>query len=339
MLRLKCNKFYSLLIIGLLVGTLFINLIVLAGNAQKIMNLAGNISPTHPERKVLDFFANRLNEITNGEIKVEIFDSGVLGDEREMMDQMQAGTLDFARITASMLSSISKGYGLANIPFFYKDVDELLKVVGSRQFKQVVEPPLIEQGFRPIADYWGGTRDLYTLTPVYSLEDLNGMKIRTMQDPTLLEVWKALGAIPTPISFSELFSALQTGIVDGGEGSPTSFYAQSFYEVAKYLTKISYMHVYMPLCISESSWQNLSPSHKIAVLIAADEATELIIEVYNNSADEAYESAKLKGVEIINPTDMEKWQKKAEPLVYKIAEDAAGIDGKNIIDWILHSRE
>lgn len=308
-----------------------------AASKPRVLKLAFLMPPSHPEFQVNDLFAKRLEELSGGRVKVEIYHSGVLGDEREVLEQAQVGSIDFARTGCSVLSGVSRGYLLPDLPFVFSGPDNMLEIVTSEQWKGLVEAPLVKKGIKPIAHFWGGGRDLYTKRPVASLGDLKGMKIRTTESPTVILAWKAFGAIPTPISFSELYTSLQTGIVDGSEGSPVTYLANRLNEVAPCLCGIQYQQQYTPFFISLKTWQSLAPDLQNAVLKAGEEATQKCKAVFLDQTAKIYKAAEAKGVKVTKPADLPEWRKRGRS-IYNEVTPKVGPDGAKMIQWIL-SRE
>lgn len=311
---------------------------VRAAQSPAILKLGFLMPPNHPEFVVNQLFAKRVQELSQGRAQVQIYHSGVLGDEREMLQQLQVGSLDFARSGAGPLSSISRGYLLADLPFLFLNVDDLLQVVTSDKWKALAEAPLEKRGMKAVGHFWTGVRDLYTKRPVASLKDLKGMKIRTTQGPTPLATWRALGAIPTPISWGELFSSLQTGIVDGAEGSPVTYYANSFYDVAPNLTVIQYIQQYTPLLVSLKTWNSLPPELQKAVLQAGEEATAKCKAVFTEQVDKVYRDVAGKGGKIVHPSDLKEWRERTKAVYEPIAEKL-GPEGVKTLEWILSRRQ
>lgn len=329
------------LIVMFLIGSLIISGNIFISSAAtepefKLIHASVN-PPTHIENEIHLDFINRIERLSNGRIKYEFYPSAVLGDEVEMMEGIQTGAITTARLTGAPLGAISNGYMIVNLPFLFSDSEHMLNVVRSTKFAKLTEDELIKEGIRPLEFWWMGIRDLYTKKPVKNIEDVKGMKIRTWQDRYVLKAWEKLGVIPTPISFSELYTALQTGIVDGGEGWAASYNARGFYEHAPYLTKIGYINIFSAFVISEKIWKQLPSDLQDVMKQAASENAEFAYEVFKNKKDEIYETARKKGATVIEVKDIEKWQSRIEP-IYKEFGEEFGQDYADLINWIISTR-
>ena len=151
---------------------------------------------------------------------------------------------------------------------------------------------------------------IYSKNPIKSLDDLKGKKIRTMEDEVIMNAWAALGALPTPMPFSELYTSIQTGVVDGAEGSATAYTSNRLYEVAPYLSMIDYMLVSVSLIMNEESYKKLPDDLQQVVDQATSETIEYVQGLYRGSENEALEEAKTGGATIINVEDLSKWREK-----------------------------
>lgn len=277
----------------------------------------------HIDFPVNQDFVNRVEELSDGRITFRMFPGGVLGDEREMIEQMAAGTITTARITPAALSSLCNGMSALNLPFLFDTPEELLSAVESDAFAAICDDILINEGLRPLGYWWMGVRDVYTNDPVTNVDDVQGMKIRTWQDPYVVQAWEALGAIPTPISFGELYTSLQTGVVDGGEGWAASYNANSFYEVAPHLTPLGYIHIASTVLISEQAWQQLPEDLQDIVREAAAENADFAFETFMAEQDTIYEtSAELATVHELE--DPEAWREATAGVIDAFADDHPG---------------
>ena len=308
------------LIVMLLIGSLIISGNIFISSAAtepefKLIEASVN-PPTNIENQVHLDFINRVEGLSNGRIKYEFYPSSVLGDETDMIEGIQTGAITTARLTAAALGAICNGYMLVNLPFLFSSSEHMFNVVRSTGFAKLTEDELIKQGIRPLEFWWLGIRDLYTKKPVKNIEDVQGMKIRLQQDRYILKSWEKLGVIPTPISLSELYTALQTGMVDGAEGWVVSYNSNSFYEPAPYLTKIGDINILSTFVISEKIWKQLPSDLQDVMKQAASEYAEFAYELFKNYEEGVYETAREKGATVIEVEDIEKWQSRIEP-IYK----------------------
>ncbi len=290
-------------------------------HAQEVELVHASLNPeTHIDYPVNMDFVNRVEKLSDGRIKFRVFDSGVLGDERQMIEQMQSGTIATARLTPAALSGLCSGISILNLPFLFADGQALLDAVNSPEFKEICDETLMANGIHPLSYWWMGVRDLYTKSPVENLDEVKGMKLRVWEDRYVVQAWEALGAIPTPISFSELYTSLQTGAVDGAEGWAASYNSQSFYEVAPHLTRISYIQIASTLAISEAVWQKLPADLQAVVQQAADENAAFAFETFSAVQDGIYErSANVATVHEVS--DIDTWVTRSSVVFDSFAND------------------
>ncbi|MEQ9811983.1 MAG: TRAP transporter substrate-binding protein [Azospirillaceae bacterium] len=295
--------------------------------AQEFQFVHASLNPSnHIDYPVNMDFVNRVEELSDGRIAFEVFEGGVLGDEREMMEQIATGTISTARLAPAVMSSICPEMSMLNLPFLYENGEELLEVARSDDFDAICGEVLVGEGIRPLDYWWMGVRDVYASVPIESLEDVAGVKLRTWQDPYVLAAWEALGAIPTPISFSELYTAMQTGTVDGAEGWAASYNSRSFYEVAPHLTRIGYIHIASALVISEQAWQSLPADLQAVVAQAAAENAEFAYETFSAEQNSIYDRAR-EVATVHDLTDIEAWREATAPVIQRFAEDYPGPAG------------
>jgi TRAP-type C4-dicarboxylate transport system substrate-binding protein len=166
-----------------------------------------------------------------------------------------------------------------------------------------------------------GSRSFYTKDkPIFQPSDLEGLKIRTQESPTSMKMVEALGGSPTPISWGELYSALQQGVVDGAENNPPSFYLSRHYEVCKYYSLDEHTSVPDILLISTKTWKDLTPEHQVILQEAANQALQMQKVLWKESSNHALEQVKKAGIEILYP-DKKLFSEKIEPLYEEYNKD------------------
>jgi len=295
-----------------------------AAVAQEFEFVHASLNPSnHIDYPVNVDFVERVQEMSDGRIAFRVMEGGVLGDEREMLEQIQSGTITSARITPAVLGAVCPGQSLLNLPFLFDDGQSLLDAVNSEAFGDICDEQLITEGVRPLSYWWMGVRDLYTKTPVTSLDDVQGLKLRTWQDRYVVQAWEELGAIPTPISFSELYTSLQTGVVDGAEGWAASYNARSFYEVAPHLTPIGYIHIASTLVFSEQAWNRLPEDLQDVVATAAEENAAFAYETFSAAQEGIYERA-AENATVHELSDRDSWVEATAPVIDQFAKDHPG---------------
>ena len=245
--------------------------VLLAGSAMaadmtlKLGHLANEQDPWH---KASLKFADEVKTLTNGRIEVQVYPNESLGKELDLINGMQLGTVDMT-ITGESLQNWAPMAALLAVPYAYKSLDHMDKVAGGELGKKIEEQIIEKAKIRPIAYFARGPRDLTSNRPIKTPADLNGLKLRVPNVPLFVDVWKALGAQPTPMAFSEVFTSLQNGTIDAQENPLALIKSANFNEVQKYVNKTEHVRSWIYLTISEITWNKLSKDDQAAIMKAA----------------------------------------------------------------------
>ena len=216
-------------------------------------------------------FGEELKALTDGRIEVQVYPNELLGKEMDLINGMQLGTVDMT-ITGESLQNWAPMAALLAVPYAYKSLDQM-DAVASGEIGDKIKAEIIDKAkIRPIAYFPRGPRDLTSNRPIKSPDDLNGLKLRVPNVPLFVDVWKALGASPTPMAFSEVFTSLQNGTIDAQENPLALIKSANFNEVQKYVNKTEHVRSWIYLTISEITWNKLSDADKAAVMEAAKRA-------------------------------------------------------------------
>ncbi len=216
-------------------------------------------------------FGEELKALTNGRIEVQVYPNESLGKEMDLINGMQLGTVDMT-ITGESLQNWAPMAALLAVPYAYKTLDQM-DAVASGAIGDKIKAEIIEKAkIRPIAYFPRGPRDLTSNRPIKSPDDLKGLKLRVPNVPLFVDVWKSLGASPTPMAFSEVFTSLQNGTIDAQENPLALIKSANFNEVQKYVNKTEHVRSWIYLTISEITWNKLSDADKAAVMEAAKRA-------------------------------------------------------------------
>jgi TRAP-type transport system periplasmic protein len=252
-------------IVAGLAGALLAGSAMAADMTLKLGHLANEQDPWH---KASLKFAEELKTLTNGKIEVQVYPNESLGKELDLINGMQLGTVDMT-ITGESLQNWAPMAALLAVPYAYKSLDHMDSVAGGELGKKI-EAQIIEKAkIRPIAYFARGPRDLTSNRPIKSPADLNGLKLRVPNVPLFVDVWKTLGAQPTPMAFSEVFTSLQNGTIDAQENPLALIKSANFNEVQKYVNKTEHVRSWIYLTISEITWAKLSKDEQDAVMKAA----------------------------------------------------------------------
>lgn len=214
-------------------------------------------------------FGEKVASLTNGALKVKVYPYGQLGGERDITEGLQLGTVDLQATSIGVTGTFIPALRILNLPFLFKGPKHWMKVMDSNVGQLILEK-CREQGekvgLKVLAIAAPDFRlPMNNVRPIKTLEDFKGLKIRTMEVPLHVKAYQYLGANPTPLPFGELYTALQTGVVDGCENGPLTLYGMKFYEVQKYLTLLPVVSNAGILLMSKKTWENLPEDQRLAI--------------------------------------------------------------------------
>ncbi len=313
----------GLLAVTLLAGTM---LAPIAGQAQDIQERTIRMSTAnnkgHPQVMGAERFAELVSEKSGGKITVKIFPGGVLGPDLQNFSAMQGGTLDMNVGNASLLAGNVKEFAIFDLPFLFHTREEAYAVMDGPVGKKLFDM-LPEKGLVGLA-YWElGFRDINNSErPIEKAEDLEGLKMRVIPTPIYVDFMNALGANAVPMPFTETYTALETGAIDGMTNPLINVKDSKFYEVTDYLTITNHMYNPQAVTISKVTWDKLSDTEKKIFQEAALEATAYQREAAHKASEEALEE--LKGEMEVNELSAEevaRMQEKAKPVIDKYTAD------------------
>lgn len=301
------------------------------GKDQIIIRVGHVLAPTHPYQLGLEKFAELVNQKTNGKVKVEVFHSSQLGNERDMVEGLQLGTLEMTLVSTAPLSSFTKKFLVFDLPFIFKDTASARAVVDGPIGTQLLDS-LKDQGIIGLTYFENGFRHVTNnKRPIEKPEDLKGLKIRTMENPVHIATFKVMGADPTPMAFGELFTALQQGTIDGQENPLPVIETSKFYEVQKYLSLTGHFYAPAPLLISKSFFESLSPDIQNAIKEAAVEARDYERKLLDDLNAKLEDELQKKGMKINKP-DKEAFIKAVQPVYKQFESDITPELIKQVID-------
>ncbi len=259
--------------------TLFVLLLLAlltVAQAQVQLTFASAYAPDDHQTLALEEFARLAEVYSDGEVQIDVAAGGVLGGERDVAEGIQIGTVDGA-ILGGILQNFDPAMAILEFPFLFRNTEHVNAVMQGEVGQQIRQRLVEQTGIRALGYVMRTPRELTTLEPVETLEDLRGMQIRVPEMQAHLETWRALGANPTPIAFTEVYNALQQGVVDGQENPIGVIYANGFGEVVDYLAWTDHLVGFMLITISDDVFQGLTPEQQDALVQAAEDAR-----VYND---------------------------------------------------------
>ncbi|MCM3653880.1 TRAP transporter substrate-binding protein [Metabacillus litoralis] len=313
--------FLSIVVCALLVGILSSCSNKASGDENSVtLRLAHNQSETHPVHKSLVEFAKLVEEKTDGSINVQLYPNGQLGSEREVIELTQTGAIDVAKVSASALESFNDVYSLFSLPYLFDDREHYYSVMNS-DIAQDIYQTTDKIGFIGLTFYDSGIRNFYTKNKaIMHPDDLKGLKIRVQPSATAIEMIKLMGGAPTPMSFGEVYTAMQQGVIDGSENNETALTDNNHGEVAKQYSYSEHSIVPDILIMNNDRLQELTEEQRKAISEAAKESNAFHKIVWDEAIQKAIKDAKEMGVTFSTP-DKEPFQKAVQPLHKKFAEN------------------
>ncbi|MFW5656152.1 MAG: TRAP transporter substrate-binding protein [Bacteroidota bacterium] len=303
----------------LLAGLVFLLPSCAQTEKHKVLKLAHGLDPAHPVHKGMVFMAERLQEISEGHMEIEIYPSGQLGSEQQCVELLQIGGLAITKVSAAVMESFTEDYKVLGLPYIFRSKEHHFNVLDGEIGQELLIQPE-KYMIRGLCFYDAGSRSFYTMDqPILTPEDLKGLKIRVMKSITAVNMIKAFGGSPTPISWGELYTALQSGVVDGAENNPPSFYSSHHYEVCKHYSINEHTMIPDVLIIGTPTWNTLNEQEQEWLMQAARESVTEQRRLWAESVKESLEELKKDGVEIYYP-DKEPFAKTVEP-IYETYKD------------------
>ncbi|MFK7900541.1 MAG: TRAP transporter substrate-binding protein [Cyclobacteriaceae bacterium] len=308
---------YSLSIVLFTYCILFFSSCNQNSNVRHI-HLAHTLDQTHPVHKAMLLFSEQLKEKSSGRIEVDIYPSQQLGSERECLELLQIGSLGITKVSAAVLENFSKDFKVFSLPYIFKSkehrVNALKGEIGSELLNGLTTSKL-----KGLCYYDAGSRSFYTKDkPVNGPEDIKGLKVRVMKSQNAIDMVSAFGGMAAPISFGELYTALQQGVVDAAENNPPSFVTSKHYEICKYYSINEHASIPDVMVMSETVWRIFSEQEKQWIMEAANASSTYQYKLWEESENECLALLKKEGVEITYP-DKALFSEKVEELkaVYK----------------------
>ncbi len=278
-------------------------------------------SDTHPDGyptvEAVKEMGKMLEERTNGHLCVEVFHSAQLGEEKDSIEQTQFGVIDLNRVSLGPFNNIIEETQVPSLPYIFRSVDHMHKVMDGPIGEDILA------AFEPhdligLAFYDGGSRSFYNSEhPITSMADLKGMKFRVMQSDLFVDMVSAVGANATPMPYGEVYSSIQTGVIDGAENNWPSYESSGHFEVAKYYTLDQHLIVPEVLVMSKVSWDKLSDEDKAAVRQAAKDSVPVMRKLWREREEASEAKVREAGVEVITDIDKTPFIEAMKPVYEK----------------------
>lgn len=263
-----------------------------------------------PMDRALHMMREHVEAATGGKVTIEIFPNMQLGGEVEMIKQVLTGSLDITSPSNAPLTNFVPALKIFDMPFLFRDEAHMIKVLRGPVLQDIAEI-VATSGIRLLGVYNVGVRHIMSNKPVRTMDDLKGLKIRTMQSKYHMAAFNAFGANATPISYAELYSSLQTGVVDGAEAANTNYFEKKFYEVAPYWGQVGWTILTAPLIMSEKKFASLPSDVQQALLEGGNKAAAWEQDYYASVDQGRLDDVRNAGVSITK-LDIAPFQKASE---------------------------
>ena len=299
-------------------GLMAMALAVPAFAADVTLKLGHIAVPDHPYGQGADHFAKLVAEKSGGAIEIKVFPSSQLGGQKDLIEGLVFGAVDMALVGTAVLGQFQPQISLFDLPFLFEDRPHAYKSLDSVGMELGKE--LEGKGIKLLGYMENGIRHLTNNTrPVNSPADMADLKIRVMTNKIFVEMMKSLGASPTPMAFSELYSAMQQGTVDGQENPSAHIFTKRFYEVQKFASKTAHAYSPEPLVVSMISWAKLNDEQKAIVEEAAKEAIAWQRQISEDQDNKYWDQIKATGKMEVLEVDRTKFQEATAPVIEMFA--------------------
>ena len=310
--------------------------------SEYVIKFSHVVAADTPKGKAANYFAKRLEALSHGKIKVRVYPNAQLGGDKTVLRKMKFNAVQMAAPTFSKFTGLVPQLGLFDLPFLFKDANHLHQVLDGKVGQKLMDM-VTKKGYVALAYWDNGFKELTDdKRPLIKPDDCKGLKFRVMSSKVLIEQFKAVGGIPVVLPFSEVYSALEQGVVNGEENTISNIYTKKFYEVQKYMTISNHGYLGYLVVMSKKFWNRLPADLKADVKEAIKEATqkervwaqELNEEQLNSIKAYAKKTGKLQ-IDYLTPKQREAWVKKLRGIYPKFYDKI----GKNLIEETIKEAE
>ena len=283
----------------------------------QVLKVAFNQSDKHPQYKALEKFSEELEKETNGAYKLEISPNELLGDQRAATELVQNGVIQMAVVGNPVVESFNQDFAVIGLPYLYDNMEHQKKVFTSDVLKPLFKS-VAPNGFEVLGAFTAGGRCLYTDKPMTKPEDLKGYKFRVMQSDTMKKMIDYMGGIGTPMAQGEVYTAIQQGVIEGGENNEVTYADLKHYEVAPYFSYTNHLMVPDLIIINEDLYKNMTPENRAIFDRLMKETIENEFKVWNENVEQAKKVAMDNGAKFID-VDIKPFQERVKPLQEEVA--------------------
>lgn len=288
------------------------------GGEEYSFRLAETHPEDHPTAQADQEFARLVKEKSNGRVQIDVFLNAQLGEEASAIEQVQTGAIEMTRVSSAPMAEFVDQMGVFSLPFIFDSGDHMWSFLQGDGGQQLLSG-LQSSGYHAFTYYDPGARSFYTAgTQIMSMDDLQGLNIRIQQNDINVAWTEALGISPTPMDYGEVYSSLQSGVLDGAENNWPSYLSAAHYEVAPNFTESQHQRVPEILMISQQVWDQMDEEAQQAMQEAADESREFQREEWRKASEQAEQEVRDDGVKVVNHEDIEdidQWVEAVQPVI------------------------
>ncbi len=294
---------------------------LVAGTAQAADMRAWNIHPAgYPNSDAIDQFAAEVEEKTGGELKIKVYHGGVLGSQPDAIEQIRLGAIDFGQFSLGPMGQSIPETNVVSLPFIFKSIPQMYELMDG-EVGEAIGAGMENKGIVPLGWYDAGARSFYnSQRPINTPADVEGLKIRVMNNDLFVGMVESMGGNATPMAFAEVYQSLKTGVVDGAENNPPSFESVNHYEVSKYYSLTEHLIIPECLCMSKVSWDRLSDEQKEIVKAAGKASADTQRELWKAREVESLEKVQAAGVVVNEVADKGPFQEAMAPVYDQFLE-------------------
>ncbi|WP_404288716.1 TRAP transporter substrate-binding protein [Glutamicibacter arilaitensis] len=287
------------------------------GGDSTELRLALNQTETHPSYIALDNMGQNLEDATGGSVSVDVYANETLGAQQEAIQLVSDGSVDMAVVSGTQLENLNPEFQVFNLPGVFDNVEHQMSVVGDDAIVGELYASLEEQNLTVLGGFTQGTRSIYNAkAPINTPEDMQGMKVRVQESDVQLDMIKAMKGAPTPMAFGEVYTALQSGVIDAAENNEVSYLTQKHSEVAKYFSNTNHLVGLDYVVINTDAYEAMSEEDRTAFDEQWDAAVTEHTALWTTETEKAHTELEAAGVEF-NDVDAEAFQTALKPLIEK----------------------
>ena len=292
-----------------------------------VLTLAHGLSESHTVHIAMTEFAEKVEEGTDGRIRVEIYPNGQLGSENENMEQLMAGVISMTKVSAPGLATYNEAYHTFGLPYIFDDTEDFYHKMDSQEMRDFFLSTE-EDGFVTITYYTSGARSFYTKdTPIRTPDDLKGLKIRVQDMQSQTDMLEALGGTPVAMAYGDVYTSLQTGIIDGTENNETALTTGKHGEICKVFSMDQHAMIPDVLVMGADVWNRIAPEDQQVILEAAYASTDSHKVAWDAAIEEAIQEAETQmGVTFIEDVDKEAFREATAGMIQEYCDRYPGVN-------------